>query len=73
MEVSLIVTAGWARKAERVPVERHWDGGWHRCLLYGWRLDEERGWVAHVRYSMPTEWGRGNFVDSVEEARVRPM
>ncbi len=63
--------AGWEMKPEPVPVEVSRDGGWHPGFLWGWRLDEERGWVAHVRYSMPTEWGLGNSVDTVEIARIR--
>ncbi len=66
------MSAGWIYKAEPVPVEVARDDGWHRGFLYAWRLDEKRGWIAHVRYSMPTEWGRGNFVDTIEAARIRP-
>ncbi len=65
------VSAGWLWKDEPTAVEVERDGEWLPGFLLGWRLDEERGWVAHVRYTRPTEWSRGNNVDVVPVARVR--
>jgi hypothetical protein len=66
-----VVSAGWMWKDEPTVVEVERGGEWLPGLLYGWRQDEVRGWVAHVRYSQATEWGRGNHVDVVPAARVR--
>ena len=63
--------SAWQWKDEPVAVEVERDGEWHPGFLYGWRHDEERGWVAHVRCSRPNAWGRGNHVDAVPATRIR--
>jgi hypothetical protein len=53
-------------------VEVEQDGAWWPGFQWAWRLcDDDRGWMAHVEYSVQHEWGRGKHLQSVPPELLR--
>ena len=47
-------------------------GRWWPGLQSAWRLlDDDRGWLAEVEYSVDYDWGRGKHLAGVPAERLR--